>query len=68
MKKKILFGVFVFSVVMVFLTGAAAAKDKIVIGQAIALSGPLAGGVAIAGGPIYELWVARRSTKMAGSM
>jgi branched-chain amino acid transport system substrate-binding protein len=33
------------------------AKDKIVIGQAIALSGPLAGGVDIAGGKIYELWV-----------
>ena len=35
----------------------AAAKDKIRIGQAIALSGPLAGGVAISGGKIYELWV-----------
>jgi len=35
----------------------AAAKDKIRIGQAIALSGPLAGGVAISGGQIYELWV-----------
>ncbi len=57
MKKKILFGVFVFSLVMVFLAGTAAAKDKIVIGQAISLSGPVAGGVAIAGGPIYELWV-----------
>jgi branched-chain amino acid transport system substrate-binding protein len=33
------------------------AKDKIVIGQALSLSGPQAGGVAIAGGPIYELWV-----------
>jgi branched-chain amino acid transport system substrate-binding protein len=32
-------------------------KDKIVIGQAISLSGPLAGGVAISGGKIYELWV-----------
>jgi branched-chain amino acid transport system substrate-binding protein len=36
---------------------AAPAKDKIVIGQAISLSGPLAGAVQIAGGPIYELWV-----------
>jgi branched-chain amino acid transport system substrate-binding protein len=35
----------------------AAAKDKIRIGQAIALSGPLAGGVAISGGKVYELWV-----------
>jgi branched-chain amino acid transport system substrate-binding protein len=57
MKKKILFGIFVFSVVVVFFTGAASAKDKIVIGQAISLSGPQAGGVAIAGGRIYEMWV-----------
>jgi branched-chain amino acid transport system substrate-binding protein len=45
-----------------FLAGAsttmsAPKKDKIVIGQAISLSGPLAGGVAISGGKIYELWV-----------
>jgi branched-chain amino acid transport system substrate-binding protein len=33
------------------------AKDKIVIGQAIALSGALVGGVQTAGGPVYELWV-----------
>lgn len=57
MRRKILFGIFVFSVVIVFLAGAAAAKDKIVIGQAISLSGPQAGGVAIAGGRIYEMWV-----------
>ena len=54
MRKKILFGMFVFSVVIVFLAGAAAAKDKIVIGQAIALSGPMAGGVSIAGGTLYS--------------
>jgi branched-chain amino acid transport system substrate-binding protein len=30
---------------------------KIVFGQVIALSGPLAGGVAISGGKIYELWI-----------
>jgi branched-chain amino acid transport system substrate-binding protein len=33
------------------------AKDKIVIGQAIALSGPMAPGVGIAGGRVYEMWV-----------
>lgn len=32
-------------------------KDKIVIGQAIALSGALVGGVETAGGPVYEMWV-----------
>ena len=30
---------------------------KIVFGQVIALSGPLAGGVAISGGKIYQLWI-----------
>jgi branched-chain amino acid transport system substrate-binding protein len=61
MKNRVLLGLFVFAVAAVFLVGAGAkqspAKDKIVIGQAIALSGPIAGGVAIAGGPIYEMWV-----------
>ncbi len=61
MKNKLLFGLFVFTVAVVFLFGAGAtqspAKDKIRIGQAIALSGPLAGGVAIAGGRIYQMWV-----------
>lgn len=33
------------------------AKDKIVIGQAISLSGPMASGVATTSGPIYEMWV-----------
>jgi branched-chain amino acid transport system substrate-binding protein len=50
------------TITAVFLAGgaglvSAADKDKIVIGQAISLSGPLAGGVAISGGKIYELWV-----------
>jgi branched-chain amino acid transport system substrate-binding protein len=61
MKHKVLRGLFVCAAVVVFLAGAGAtnslAKDKIVIGQAIALSGPLAGGVAIAGGRIYVMWV-----------
>ncbi|UCE55306.1 MAG: ABC transporter substrate-binding protein, partial [Desulfobacterales bacterium] len=61
MKNKLLLGLFV-SMVVVVLVGVvgatdSSAKDKIVIGQAIALSGPLAGGVAIAGGRIYEMWV-----------
>ncbi|MCL6478387.1 MAG: amino acid ABC transporter substrate-binding protein [Peptococcaceae bacterium] len=33
------------------------AKDKIVIGQAISLSGPLAASAAAAGGPAWEMWV-----------
>jgi branched-chain amino acid transport system substrate-binding protein len=61
MKNKILLGLFVCMVAAVFLFGVGAtespAKDKIRIGQAIALSGPLAGGVAIAGGRIYVMWV-----------
>ena len=43
--------------VLLICAGPAAAKDKIVIGQVISLSGPMAGGAAISGGPIYELWV-----------
>ncbi|UCF72137.1 MAG: amino acid ABC transporter substrate-binding protein [Deltaproteobacteria bacterium] len=61
MKHKVLAGSFVLVAVAVFLVGVSAtnslAKDKIRIGQAIALSGPLAGGVAIAGGRIYVMWV-----------
>ncbi|MFB0521475.1 MAG: amino acid ABC transporter substrate-binding protein [Desulfatiglandales bacterium] len=61
MKHKVLVGSFVWVAVAVFLVGVFAtnslAKDKIRIGQAIALSGPLAGGVAIAGGRIYVMWV-----------
>lgn len=64
MKKKStgLYGIFFILPVMIFLFGIADAKnlppkEKIVIGQAIALSGPLAGGVAISGGKVYELWV-----------
>lgn len=61
MKHKVLVGSFLWVAVAVFLVGVFAtnslAKDKIRIGQAIALSGPLAGGVAIAGGRIYVMWV-----------
>jgi branched-chain amino acid transport system substrate-binding protein len=61
MKNRIVRGLFVCTIAVVFLCGVGAtespAKDKIRIGQAIALSGPLAGGVAIAGGRIYVMWV-----------
>ena len=57
MKKGLVTAVLVFAASILLLTGPAQAKDKIRIGQAISLSGPLAGAVAIAGGPIYELWV-----------
>jgi branched-chain amino acid transport system substrate-binding protein len=61
MKKKLFPALLVAVPVVMFLfcatLNAASPKDKIVIGQAISLSGPLAGAVQIAGGPIYELWV-----------
>lgn len=57
-------GFIILATAVAFLIGAVDAncapkkdKDKIVIGQVISLSGPLAGGVAISGGKIYELWV-----------
>jgi branched-chain amino acid transport system substrate-binding protein len=61
MKNKVLLGLFVCVVVVVFLVGVAGAKnpppkDKIRIGQAISLSGPMAPGVAISGGRIYVMW------------
>lgn len=63
-KSRLLQGLMVLGVALAFLVGATVVesapkkgKDKIVIGQAISLSGPLAGGVAISGGKIYELWV-----------
>ena len=62
MKNKVLLGLLVITVALVFFVGVARAKspppkDKIVIGQAIALSGPAAPGVAISGGRIYRMWV-----------
>jgi branched-chain amino acid transport system substrate-binding protein len=61
MKNRVLLGLFMFTAAVVLLCGAGAtnslAKDKIVIGQAISLSGPVAQGVAIAGGRIYTMWV-----------
>ncbi|MGD8229047.1 MAG: amino acid ABC transporter substrate-binding protein [Desulfobacteraceae bacterium] len=61
MKNKILLGLLACALAVVLSFGVgvtqSTAKDKIRIGQAIALSGPLAGGVAIAGGRIYVMWV-----------
>jgi branched-chain amino acid transport system substrate-binding protein len=61
MKKKLFLGLLVVIPVVMFLFSAtltaAPAKDKIVIGQVMSLSGPQAAGPQISGGPIYELWV-----------
>jgi len=59
MRNKILLGSFVAMITLFFLTGAAlsAAKDKIVIGQAVSLSGPLASSNAVVSTPYYDLWV-----------
>jgi len=59
MKNKVLLGLFVFMVTVAFLFGVCAtnslAKDKIVIGAARPLSGPLAFFEANAFGPLYRL-------------
>jgi branched-chain amino acid transport system substrate-binding protein len=61
MKNKVLLGLLVFMVIAVFLVGVCAtnslAKDKIVIGAARPLSGPLAFFEANAFGPLYKMWV-----------
>ena len=61
MKNKVFFRLFVFTLAFVFLFGAGAtkslAKDKIVIGAARPLSGPLAFFEEVAFGPIYKMWV-----------
>jgi len=61
MKKKVLLGLLALTVAVVFLCGAgvtpSAAKDKIVIGAARPLSGPLAFFEANAFGPLYKMWV-----------
>jgi branched-chain amino acid transport system substrate-binding protein len=52
---------FAFSVVLVLLItilpSAATAKDKIIIGQAVSLSGPLAMSNAVVSTPYYDLWI-----------
>ena len=72
MKNRVLLGLFVFTAAVVLLCGAGAtnslAKDKIVIGQAISLSGPVAQGVAIAGGRDLRRCGSKRSIKVAGYM
>ncbi len=61
MKHRVLFSLFVFAVVGVFLLGAgptiSPAKDKIIIGQAVSLSGPLGPSNAFVSAPYYDLWV-----------
>jgi len=59
MKRKALVRVFVIVIAWCFLAGisGAAAKDKIVIGQAVSLSGPLATSNAVVSSPYYDLWV-----------
>jgi branched-chain amino acid transport system substrate-binding protein len=61
MKNKVLVGLFVFTVVMVFLCGACAPKpppkDKIRIGRAASLTGPNSIIAKSASIPVYDLWV-----------
>jgi branched-chain amino acid transport system substrate-binding protein len=60
MKNRAWLGVLVFVVVILFFVNAAEAKqgkDKIVIGQAVSLSGPLAVSNAVVSAPYYDLWV-----------
>jgi branched-chain amino acid transport system substrate-binding protein len=63
MKNKVLLGLVVLTVAVAFLCGGCAQKkalppkDKIRIGQAVSLSGPLAIGNAAASSPYYDLWV-----------
>lgn len=58
MKHMVLTRISVITVALFFLTGVAgaAAKDKIVIGQAVSLSGPLATSNAVVSSPYYDLW------------
>jgi branched-chain amino acid transport system substrate-binding protein len=64
MKNRVLVGLFVFAVVVVFIVGAACGpkkelppKDKIIIGQAASLSGMFSGEYTYACAPVYDLWV-----------
>ena len=61
MKHKVMFGWFVFAVVVAFLCGACAPKpppkDKIRIGRAVSLTGPNALIAKSASIPVYDLWV-----------
>jgi branched-chain amino acid transport system substrate-binding protein len=61
MKNRVLLGLFVLTVVVVFLFGACAPKpppkDKIRIGRAVSLTGPNAIVAKSASIPVYDLWV-----------
>ncbi|MEJ2066672.1 MAG: amino acid ABC transporter substrate-binding protein [Deltaproteobacteria bacterium] len=64
MNKKVLVGIFIGIVMVTFLVGVACGpkkelppKDKIIIGQAASLSGPLSGEYTYACAPVYDLWV-----------
>ncbi len=59
MKNKAFVRISVMAAAWFFLVGisGAAAKDKIVIGQAVSLSGPLATSNAVVSSPYYDLWV-----------
>jgi len=59
MKSKALIRIAVMAIALSLLAGSgwAAAKDKIVIGQAVSLSGPLATSNAVVSSPYYDLWV-----------
>lgn len=63
MKNKVLLGFFVLAVLLVFSVGAAGAKDKIVFGQAVSLSGPNAIIHLSGGDPPQKLWVEEVNAK-----
>jgi branched-chain amino acid transport system substrate-binding protein len=61
MKIKVLSRSFIFTIILLLLVGVyaanAPAKDKIIIGQAVSLSGPLGGDYKFACAPYYDLWI-----------
>jgi branched-chain amino acid transport system substrate-binding protein len=61
MKNRVFLGIFVFTIAALLSFSVCAtnslAKDKIVIGQAAALSGPLGGDYTFACAPYYDLWI-----------
>jgi branched-chain amino acid transport system substrate-binding protein len=63
-KKKFLFGAIALALAVALVVpmftacpAAPSAKDKIVIGQAVSITGPLGAGNAVASTPYYDLWV-----------
>ena len=57
MRNKLALVTVVVWVVMAVLSGTVEAKDKIVIGQAVSLSGPLSTSNAVVSAPYYDLWI-----------